>query len=320
MSAHPCRIEAMTSPTTIWQIKDGKRGHENQSAGLIAALARKVPIERVPVEIQTHGAGWLQACLGRYSKADPQWPHPDLIIGAGSRTHSTILAAGRARKARRIVIMAPPRLLSTQFDLCILPEHDGRSGVNILHTAGAMNPIQPRGEKDPGQGLLLIGGPSPHHDWNETELLEQIRAILQAEADTHWHLTTSRRTPATTSRALQDLDSPRLEVVPVEATGPEWLPEKLSKAARAWVSEDSVSMVYESLTSGAKVGLLRVPRKGGHSRVVRGIDRLVAQGRVLAFDSNAADLSSFPQPPPLNEAERIADIVIERFIDVPRSS
>ncbi|MES9888141.1 MAG: ELM1/GtrOC1 family putative glycosyltransferase, partial [Candidatus Sedimenticola sp. 6PFRAG1] len=65
-------------------------------------------------------------------------------------------------------------------------------------------------------------------------------------------------------------------------TGPGWVAEKLAESSVAWVTEDSVSMVYESLTAGVEVGLLSVPEKS-ESRVSRGLSCLVKDGLVTDF-------------------------------------
>ncbi len=83
----------------------------------------------------------------------------------------------------------------------------------------------------------------------------QIGALLARKPDVHWTLTTSRRTPVDFLAQL-DVDRPQLTVVPCAQTGPDWLPEQLARAAQVWVTQDSVSMIYEALTAGAAVGLL----------------------------------------------------------------
>jgi len=305
----------MKQKSIIWQISDGKRGHENQSRGLIEAIARIQPAEVITLEIETCHASWSQALLGKFPPAD-SLSKPDLIIGTGSRTHSTILAAGRASGASTIVIMAPPRGLAWCFSLCIIPEHDSRTGSNIVTTKGAMNLIQANEAKKSSRGLILVGGPSQHHEWNSAKLLEQIDALLAASPGTEWTATTSRRTPAETSASLIKKNCEQFKLVPCEDTDADWLPAQLSSAACAWVTEDSVSMIYEALSSGAKVGLLPVPRKKQTSRVLKGVDQLKSEKAILPFDPNDCDLANFSARPKLNEAERVAKIVAERLLSV----
>jgi len=303
----------MEQAKTIWQITDGKRGHENQCSGLIKELHSLRPLKTHTVDISSHRASWWSA-LRRHFPYAQQLPKPDLIIGAGSQTHSTLLAAGRATGAPTVVVMAPPRGLAGLFSLCIIPEHDNRNGPNIVTTKGAMNLIHPSQNKEATNGLILVGGPSQHHDWSEEKLLEQIQVILAAEHETEWTLTTSRRTPASTTQTLLTDSRKNLTVVPVEATSSNWLPEHLALASKVWVTEDSVSMVYEALSSGAKVGLLSVPRKTNQSRIIRGLDALVEAKFVYPYDATQPKLNFYPKPPTLNEAERIAKIVDQQFL------
>ena len=303
----------MTDPIIIWQVSDNKRGHENQSSGLICALSRQIPLEVVQINVATDKASWWQALRGQFPSA-PGLQQPDLIIGAGSQTHSTLLAASRATKAPSVLIMSPPKGLTSLFDLCIAPEHDLRSGSNVITTKGAMNMIEPGSHKNQQSGLFLIGGPSEHHGWDESMLIKQIAQILDANPSIQWTLTSSRRTPPSTTAQLEKLSKEQLKVIPVEATDKDWLPRELSMTAHVWVTEDSVSMVYEALSSGAKVGLLPTPRKSTRSRVVCGLESLKQDGYLVNYNENQADLAAFKNPPPLHEAKRIAKIVAERFL------
>jgi mitochondrial fission protein ELM1 len=303
----------MTDPIIIWQVSDNKRGHENQSSGLISALSRQIPLEVVQINVATDKASWWQALRGQFpSLAGLQ--QPDLIIGAGSQTHSTLLAASRATKAPSILIMSPPKGLTSLFDLCIAPEHDLRSGSNVITTKGAMNAIDAANYKNRQTGLFLIGGPSQHHGWNESILIKQIAQILDANSSIQWTLTSSRRTPPSTTAQIEKLSKEQLKVIPVEETDKDWLPRELSTTAHVWVTEDSVSMVYEALSSGAKVGLLPTPRKSTRSRIARGLETLNQDGYLIDYNENQADLTAFKNPPPLDEAERVAKIVVERFL------
>lgn len=271
------------NPLVIWRLTDGKPGHENQSLGLCHALARIIHIERVDMPVN----GRLR---GRFPQGK-QRPSPDLIMGAGHRTHLALLAARRAFGGRAIVIMKPslPRRL---FDLCVVPEHDGVSGDNVFLTRGAMNTITPSGrdvqvgdlsgEDDTSQTLILLGGNSPHCSWQDEAVLEQVCAIVRQQPDEPFVLGDSRRTPADFLDKLVALRLPNLTLVPRRETGPGWVAEQLARSRVVWVSEDSVSMVYEAITSGATVGLIALKRKG-EGRVSRGLERLIADGWATPF-------------------------------------
>lgn len=297
----------------IWQIKDGKRGHENQTLGLIQALSTYQKFEVIEVNVHEQGASWLRYCCG-LCPSFKNLKRPDLILGAGSQTHATILCAGRKTGAPTIVLMNPPRLVRHCFSLCVVPEHDRQDGANVITTLGVLNPIQISRQKMPERGLILVGGPSKHHDWDSQEIAQQLKRIAQKNPKINWTVTTSRRSPEDISSQLTRLGLNNLHVVPVEETDSEWLPQQFARASYVWVTEDSVSMVYEALSSGAKVGLLPVPRKRKRSRVIQGIDQLLEKKLVLPYDSEQCDLTTFKAPEPLNEAERIGKIIIEKFL------
>ena len=75
-------------------------------------------------------------------------------------------------------------------------------------------------------------------------------ATLQGE-----ELTTSRRTPPGWLAYLRQHLEPgllrRLSLHDWRGLEPDWLVQRLPLADSVWVSEDSVSMVYEALTAGA---------------------------------------------------------------------
>lgn len=298
--------------TVVWRFSDGKPGHDNQTLGLIQALNRLVAIESHTLAPLSPIQALRGLATGQFSGA-ASFPTPDLILGAGHHTHLSLLAARRAKGGRTVVLMQPSLPLRC-FDLCLIPEHDDPPGrENVLVTRGALNRIRPSASHDAQQGLFLIGGPSAHFDWDEERIWRQIETILAAEQGKRWTLTTSRRTPTgfLDNRYYQKADN--LTVVPCAETTVDWLPEQLALAGVAWVSADSVSMVYEALTAGAAVGILDVPRRG-ESRVSRGLERLVEEGWVQPFQvwQRKKELSRPERP--FDEAERCARWIYKRWL------
>jgi mitochondrial fission protein ELM1 len=218
-----------------------------------------------------------------------------------------------------VVLMKPGRSLEL-FDLCLIPAHDGvPPGRNVVVTRGVLNSIVPSATQEDDRGLILIGGPSKHHRFSEQSILEQLHTVIRRSPDVRWTLTTSRRTPASLLPAIRARSLPRLDVVPCEATSPEWVPEQLARSGRVWVSEDSVSMVYEAITAGARVGVLEVPRLR-RGRVVCGVEQLIAEGWLTPWRA-WRDSGILPRPPQaLNEAERCAEIIFHSWLqDAGRS-
>ncbi len=299
------------SPIIVWAFTDGKAGHEAQTRGLLAALARHRTLDTRWIKVPAYSSLLTNLMTKRFLPG-AALPSPDLLIGAGHRTHLPLIAARRARGGRSVVLMKPS-LPRVWFDLCVIPEHDAASGANVIATRGALNSMQP-GIKNSSAGLILVGGPSRHHAWAEQELMTQIETVLTREREIHWTLTTSRRTPPSTTVRLRALAHPNLAVVPVAETGPGWLPERLAVAAQVWVTEDSVSMVYEALTAGCATGLIAVPaRRSG--RLTRGLDALVRAKQVTRFSDWQSGTRLTAPGKTFNEATRVAEWIVDRWLN-----
>lgn len=299
-------------PVVVWSFSDGKPGHESQTRGLLAALGERVPLAEYPVNVEDCRAG-LMACLTGRASFGQQLPDPDLLVGAGHATHLPMLNARRLRGGRVVVLMKPT-LPVAWFDLCVIPAHDRpRRVVNVLVTHGVLNRVRPGAAREADTGLILVGGPSDHVHWSSAGVATAIGELLARTPAVHWTLTTSRRTPADFTAAL-GTGRPGLDVVPGAQTGPDWLPQQLARAAQVWVTQDSVSMIYEALTSGAAVGLLDVPWRNARDRLARGVAQLVHEGLVTTFVAWRGGAVLRPPARPFDEAARCAAWIAEQWL------
>ncbi len=316
----------------VWRLSDGKPGHDHQSRGLIQALARLTALECHEISGRDPGRRALWPTPAAWFRPGQGLPDPALLIGAGHATHLPMLAARMARGGRAVVLMKPSLPLRW-FDLCLIPEHD-RPPLrdNVLMTQGVLNTVRASDCAQPGIGLILVGGPSSHHDWDGPSLVSMVRTIVDADPMVAWRIADSRRTPACTRPLLRAISSqstgalstgasistgvaPSCAFVPHEETGPDWLSKALAEAGTVWVTEDSVSMLYEALTAGAATGLLPVPRRRA-SRASRGVDALQASGQVTAFERWAEGAALPRLAVPLCEAERCARALLARWPEI----
>lgn len=298
----------MTKSPIIWLLGDGKLGHENQSLGLTDAIARRLPCEVHRISLA--GKRGLFHRVQAANRATKGFPKPDLIIAAGHSTHLALLFFTRKYRAKSIVLMKPS-LPMAWFDLCIIPAHDFPNGCehrNVILTRGALNRVAPPGDSTRAEKIILIGGPSASHGWDDEKLLV---ALAEVSGEGEWQLADSRRTPEGFLDEIRKRFS-TIKIFPHQQTTPEWLPGKLATADEVWVTEDSVSMVYEALSSGAKVGVLPVPRIVGTSRVLRGLGELVEQHFLTPFADWQQTHHLTPPPETLREADRCAGIVLGR--------
>jgi mitochondrial fission protein ELM1 len=294
---------------TVWRFADGLRGHENQSDGLISALSHRasVSIHTVPTPRARRVNVLWRAVLGEDTRSLPK---PDLLIGTGNATHLPMLAARRRRGGRTVVLMKPSFPMAW-FDLVIAPAHDRLSArENLLVTRGALNRIHPAERNNPGEGLILIGGPDREHPWAPDMLEGQIAAIADRHRDIQWCAASSRRTPTDFLPRLRSLKLANLDTMAVEDVDADWLPRRLAEAATVWVTEDSVNMLYEALTAGAATGLLSMPRRNDHESKRNLGGGLLAGGLVTSFDDWQNGRMLEPPAEPLNEAGRCADWIL----------
>jgi mitochondrial fission protein ELM1 len=301
----------MTShPAVIWRFTDGKAGHEIQSRGLLAALSRHIACQvfEIPPLPLSHALGYL---LRRRFPPGVGLPDPSFLIGAGHATHLTMLAARHARGGK-IILLMQPTLPCRWFDLCLIPDHDDppSSLKNVIVTYGPLNDRSRAQAADPNQGLILIGGTSRHFHWNDTEILEQISKVCAT--DIRWTMTDSRRTPPTTRDSLTRLNRENVAYVSSVGTGPDWLRQKLQECGTVWVTPDSMAMIHEALTVGAAVGLFRLTPRGSN-KISRAIGKLARERMVILYDDWLAGRSLLKACEPLDEAERCARLIAQRF-------
>lgn len=279
------------SPQVLWRLTDGKPGHDSQTRGLAYALVRRAAAHGISLTVHDvrvpRGFSVWWAGLRRQFPWSAGLPAPQWIVCAGSGTHAAGWAARRAVSGRLICLMTPSLPLRL-FDAVIAPHHDGVSGPNVFTTQGALNPMQP-GVKVPGSVLVLIGGPSPHVTWSDAQIQTQLAQVLVAHPDAC--LTDSRRTPTTLKVWLAQQG---LNYHPAEQTPPGWLAVQLAETETVFVTADSVSMLYESLTAGCKTHLLWPGEPNPKSRVMQALEPLPAPG--------------------LAEADRVATWLWARFL------
>lgn len=288
----------------VWRFVDGKRGHENQSLGLLRALQARTRVSAFDIPVRKGWRNLRDLVIGRCVDGAPAGS-PDLLLGAGHATHLPMLACQRARGGRTVVLMRPS-LPIQWFDRCVIPEHDGvPASSRVFVSRGALNTMR-AAEKDPSApGLLLLGGPSREYEWDQAGLIEQLALVVTADAH-RWRVIGSRRTPAATLEAIRaSADLSRVEVLDFEDVASGWLARELPHTERAWVTEDSVSMVYEVLSAGAACGILAVPlRRRG--RVRRGIESLLEQRLVTGFSAFRQGQPLLAPASPFDEAGRCA--------------
>lgn len=281
----------MTSSTElpkiiIWRFIDGKVGHEKQSQAFIDGLEKYYSIESTDIHVKHTSIYYFFAWLLNIKLAlYPKKSSPQLVIGAGHKTHLPLLAAKRYHRCKSLIIMSPS-LPHWLFDVVVAPWHDHMDSPcpkNVVITPMALAPeIESKPVAE--QGLILLGGESPHYHWDSQQIAEQIKHIVNSyPQDIIWQVSTSRRTPNDTIDIIQKncRNEPRLNLLRHQDLEKNWLSLTLKTAGNIWITPDSPSMISEALMTRATVGLLTLKEKLQNGKIIRSNSYLEEKGLLI---------------------------------------
>ncbi len=286
----------------IVYVSDGKAGHRSQALGLFQAMQRQ-QANATFEEVSIHDLSIFSLINAFFSSKKSLFKQvPDFIFGVGSHTHFRVWLLGKIFKKAKTVILMKPNLPIAWFDYAVIPEHDGiPANSRVIVTRGALNPIRNENRHQKARILIALGGSSKRHQWNQEKVLSSVQQIVEHNPDSEIILTTSRRTPAEFIDILRQQSFAKyLQICPVEQTPQGWIFEEMQKAEAVWVTEDSVSMIYEALTAGCRVGVIAMDRLK-QDRITNSVDVLIEK----KFIANVYDINLLPEGQLLQEADRV---------------
>ena len=272
-----------------------------QRQSIEAVTFEEILIDQLPI------LSFLLAIFKQSTSAVAQ--SPDYIFGVGSHTQLRVLLLGKVYPQAKTVIMMKPNFPFTWFNYAIIPEHDGvEASAHVITTQGALNPIVNEHRHQKNRILIALGGSSKRHQWNEEKVLASIDDIVKNHSQAEIILTTSRRTPNVFLTHLNETPlASHLHIFPVEQTPQGWIFEEMQKAEAVWVTEDSVSMIFEALTAGCKVGVIEIDRVK-EDRITLSIDQIIQSNLV----SNQTSIEMLVEPHAFKEAERVATCLLAK--------
>lgn len=288
---------------TVWFITDDKPGHQSQLKGLEKSLAARLTLK----------ACWLPAGLFASRKLLKKDQQPDWIVGAGHRTHKSVLYYAKRCSAFSVILMKPS-LPIRWFDAVVCPVHDNvRPRTNVLNTYGVLNKIgSEKQSEDRTKYSILLGGPSKHFEWDELSIINKINAISSRDEQQCWQVLDSRRTPESTKVKLKAELPDNMAYRNCNSKNCPDLTTLLLESEKVWVTQDSVSMIFEALTAGARVGVIDLIPNTASSRVYRSVSDLIDRKWVVSFSSWAQD-NLYPEPVLLDEADRSAEWLLAQY-------
>lgn len=293
----------------IVYVSDGKAGHRSQALGLFQAMQRQ-QANATFEEVSIHNLPIGSLIKAFFSSKNTLFEQaPDFIFGVGSHTHFRVWLLGKIFKKAKTVILMKPNLPIAWFDYAVIPEHDGiPANSHVIVTRGALNPIRNENRHQAARILIALGGSSKRHQWNQEKVLLSVQQIVEHNPDSEIILTTSRRTPAGFIDILRQQSFVKyLQICPVEQTPQGWIFEEMQKAEAVWVTEDSVSMIYEALTAGCRVGVIAMDRLK-QDRITNSVDRLLKQEQI-GLESQVTQL---PVAGTFREADHVMEELMKR--------
>lgn len=242
----------------------------------------------------------------------------DLVIGTGASTHLPMLTyKNECGGAKVVTCMTPDFPFKEWMDLCLVPRHDRpKKRQNVFVTTGPPNNVTHADKHDRDRGLILVGGLDPKsHKWNSDIVATQLETLIERESDCTWTISSSPRTPQETIRKIDTLASQHagVEFFNSAQTPPGWIEQQYQRNNTVWVTADSISMVYEALTAGCRVGVLPVHWKRKNNKFQHSVDYLAAHNHVTLYQRWLSGGYSSGRGTRFDEASRCAEEILRRW-------
>lgn len=301
---------------------DGTPGHEKQTQGILKSLAKIIKIEVDFTTVDRTSPSHQLLSWGRYffsvpGRSDFDNFDYDIMIGTGTHTHLPMLLHKKKSQIPVVSCMSPSTVLVKDFDLLFIPEHDNASiRDNIMTTVGPPSTCENLGRHEDKNILILIGGIDPKsHEWDSEVIVNQIDRLITSDHTRNYCISSSPRTPVETVDSISKLSEQYDNTMffKFQDTQPGWVENQYNRSKYVWVTGDSISMVYEALSSGCRVGLIPVKWKKKKSKYQRSEEYLTAQGFIVSLETYIEGQACWKNKGILNEANRCAKEIIRRW-------
>ncbi len=277
----------------LW-IKDGKKGHEKQVQALLEELSKTIDIKIYEENYHIsslkrffdtfhHATSYMlkkyDSCkiLKSYNQNDIQ-----LVVGAGSNTHTRMLLLKKALKDiynKHIIAISvlTPSLFRSEFNFICAPNHDEIKLSNMKNTIffeGSLAKVSTQ-EPDDSVGLIGLGGTNKYFIFNEDDLIKQIEYILSLYPNKDWYLFASRRTPELMISKINKLSNSCSNII----INHESFDEIIKRASIKFITQDSMNMVYESLSTKGQTFLFNMKYKN-ENKITKQIKKLLENKQI----------------------------------------
>ena len=282
----------------LW-ISDGKKGHEKQVEILLNEVSKTENIiikkEIVVInkfsqlfELVTYSVSLLLGGLflntGKFLKYDED--NIDIIIGAGSSIHMRMLLIknylSNKGNSIKVVSILTPSLYIRKFDIICSPTHDSEKlpvTKKVIFFEGCLAKVSTN-ELKKNIGFIGIGGTNRHFVFDQDAIIMQIEFLIGLYQQKKWFLFTSRRTPNEMIDKIKNIALTNKNLI----ISDENYDEIIEKASIKVVTQDSINMIYESLSTKGQTLLFNM-KYIKINKIVNQINILLSNKRVGYFEN-----------------------------------
>ncbi len=235
----------------------------------------------------------------------------DMVISCSSSASFVNLAVSHEDQSKSVHILRPSFLPFSWFSKVFLPFHDRIKSKNIINFEGALGLADKSRLPQAAKALkehfnladsssrrisLFLGGRSRHFDFKPQVLKDFLSRLKNFAQDNNVELfiTTSRRTPAWIERFLEerfkDFQNCKVLIIANKENYPFVVEGFLEISHAVVVSCDSISMVWEAVSSGKEVFILELPPKKRNSRHIRFLEDIKKRGWARSLPDNLDSL------------------------------
>lgn len=283
-----------------WVVTEGIAGTENQCIGVAEALGIAPVVKRVKLRFPWKQLSpWLRLCHDKALAAGsdaiaPPWP--DIALVSGRKAVGVGLDIKRASGGKTLLVqIQDPKLPARLFDLVVAPQHDDIRGDNVLVTTAGLHRVTAEKLAAARQDwacklaalpeprvAVMIGGNSRAHRMTAAAAEKLADGLQKLAAEgAGLMITASRRTGDANAALLREKITGK-NVFFWDGQGENPYFGFLALADYIIVTEDSVSMVSEAISTGKPVYIASL--EGGARRLDNFHRLLREQGYTRPFD------------------------------------
>ena len=303
-----------TVATKIFTISDDRPGNRRPLGLFSEALAVRLnlTVEHLPAPetayrwlgcaIQAKLLPYLDSKVEFLDQLSKGLVGDNIFIGCG-RSSLPYMHWLRFQGHHNLIQLLDPYVGHHAFRAIILPQHDRRTGPNIIKTnLGITMPPRPDNiatqfisSLSPPICALIIGGNNRRQFMDETDL-KRWRSILQAEIPQCHNLavTYSRRTPQSIKNNFLDIFN-EYNVMIYDGVGDNPYPGLVASSSYVAVTEDSINMISECAASATPMMLLPVQGNLGKFSVIQKFLAEKNRAHPTKFGSSCEPIWELPQ-------------------------